>query len=217
MSRHGKTSKNLFGKKNKSDVMRSMISETRKQKYRVMREAASVQAVCKKTETEIKNRAKSGKMDEAKILAKSLIGARKTLSHLRITGAHLDTVISELNCQISSQRMEGCIQSSTGIMKSMSALVKIPELRSVMMGMSKEMHKMGLLEEMIDDTMSPALGDPEMDEATDAEVGKILKELTTDFSARAPDPVMDSLPAGAEGEVDDNMEDLRRHLEELRS
>ena len=49
-------------------------------------------------------------------------------------------------CLISAVlRVSGALQKSTEVMKSMQALVKIPELQATMMEMSKEMMKVSLL------------------------------------------------------------------------
>ncbi len=50
-------------------------------------------------------------------------------------------------------KLVGSIQSSTEVMKAMSSLMRLPELQQTMQNMSKEMMKMGIIEEMMEDTM----------------------------------------------------------------
>ena len=54
-------------------------------------------------------------------------------------------------------------------MKSMSSLIKIPELQKTMSGMQKEMMKMGIIEEMMDDAVD-VLNPDDLEEAADHEV-----------------------------------------------
>ncbi len=60
--------------------------------------------------------------------------------------------------------------------------------------MSKEMMKLGLLNEMVDDSIDSALQQPEeMEEMAQAEVDKILFDLTNGAMGNAPDAVTDTL------------------------
>merc|ERR1719348_676074 len=55
--------------------------------------------------------------------------------------------------QLASLKVSGALSSSADVMKSMNALVKLPETQKAMMEMSKEMMKAGVIEEMLEDTM----------------------------------------------------------------
>ena len=104
-------------------------------------------------------------------------------------------------------------------------LLKLPELRETMSNLSKEMMKLGLMNEMVDDSIDSALEQPEeMEEMAQAEVDKILFELTNGAMGKAPDGVTDTLPAGTQlpaitTDVDDGVDDLeemRARLEAIR-
>ncbi|CAL8094801.1 unnamed protein product [Calicophoron daubneyi] len=185
----------IFGaKEDPRERLRNMVSVIRRQKYKIQRDITALQTQNKKVTMDIKKRAKAGNLDEAKIIAKELVNSRKAVSRLYAAGAHMDCLISELNCQAAANRMAGAIKDSTGVMKAMSALVKLPELNKTMQDLSKEMMKMGLINEMVDDTMESVTGDTElMDDEVTAEVNKIIAEVTT---GQLPDAVKDTLPAG---------------------
>ncbi|KER20957.1 hypothetical protein T265_10615 [Opisthorchis viverrini] len=186
----------LFGEKTTPrERLRNMVSVVRRQKYHIQRDITGLQAQNKRVEADIKKRAKAGNLDEAKILARELVNSRKAVSRLYSANANLDCIISELNCQAATTKMAGCLKSSTAVMKSMSALFKLPELQKTMRDLSKEMTKMGLIDEMIQDTMESTMGDADdMEEATAAEVEKIIFEITSGEVVKPPGIGLVSVP-----------------------
>ena len=74
-----------------------------------------------------------------------------------------------MKTQLATIRITGAVEKSTAVMKSMSSLIKIPELQKTMAGMQKEMMKMGIIEEMMDDAID-VLNPDDIEEAADAEV-----------------------------------------------
>ena len=136
--------------------------------------------------------------------------------------AQMNSVVMEMDHQAAAVRMAGALQSSTQVMQSMSRLVKIPEIQATMMEMSKEMTKMGIMEEMMEDAMDSALDGDDMEEEVEKEVDKVLSELTGETLVSAPDvPVGGAslMPEGAAAaeEPEEDMTDMQRRLEQLRS
>eukprot|EP00981_Chlorochromonas_danica_P003313 scaffold644_cov168-Ochromonas_danica.AAC.5 len=88
-------------------------------------------------------------------------------------------------------KVQGCIQKSTDIMHTMNQydhfnlplirlaalLVKVKEVSATMQAMAREMEHSGLIEEIIGDTME-ALDDESLNQVADAEVDRIVQELT---------------------------------------
>ena len=74
-----------------------------------------------------------------------------------------------MKTQLATIRITGAVEKSTAVMKSMSSLIKIPELQKTMGNMQKEMMKMGIIEEMMDDAID-VLNPDDIEEAADAEV-----------------------------------------------
>lgn len=58
-------------------------------------------------------------------------------------------------------------------MQAMQTLVRLPEIAHTMQEMSKEMMKAGIIEEMLDETMSSVEDEEEMEEAAQGEVDKV--------------------------------------------
>ncbi|KAK3563324.1 hypothetical protein QTP86_021732 [Hemibagrus guttatus] len=78
-------------------------------------------------------------------------------------------------------RMAGALQKSTEVMKAMQSLIKVPEIQATMRDLSKEMMKAGIIEEMLEDTLEGMDDEEEMEEAAEAEVDRILFEITAVF------------------------------------
>jgi charged multivesicular body protein 3 len=76
-----------------------------------------------------------------------------------------------MKTQLATIRITGAVEKSTQVMASMNRLMKIPEMQKTMQEMSKEMMKMGIIEELMDDAMG-SLDDDDIEEDADKEVNK---------------------------------------------
>ena len=92
-------------------------------------------------------------------------------------------------CGVAMIIVTGCMQKSVEVMALMNSLMKVPQMNAVMMAMGREMEKAGLMEEMMDDTLSSMDGEEELDDAAEEEVDKALDEVLAGAhvpSARVP-------------------------------
>merc|ERR1719447_698812 len=166
--------------------------------------------------------AKKGDKDVCMILAKEIVHARKTISKLYTAKANLNSIQLQMKGQLATIKVMGAMQTSTEVMQSMQALVRLPEIQKTMQELSREMMKAGILEEMVEDTME-GLEAEEEEEDAQAEIDKILNELTAGALGAAPDAVEDTLPAAVEPQVEeeeeaeDDLEEMKSRLEALRS
>jgi charged multivesicular body protein 3 len=64
-------------------------------------------------------------------------------------------------------KMGKTMAKSTQIMSAMNNLVRLPQLRQVMMAMAKEMSKAELIEDMMSDTLDQDVDEDEADETLD--------------------------------------------------
>ena len=71
----------------------------------------------------------------------------------------------QVNEAFSVRKIEGSIKASTGIMKDVNSLVRLPELTGTMRELSSELMKAGIIEEMVDDTLMDTEGLEEDEEA----------------------------------------------------
>ena len=130
----------------------------------------------------------------------------------------------QVNEAFSVRKIEGSIRASTGIMKDVNSLVRMPELTSTMRELSQELVKAGIIEEMVSD-MIPEGGELEgEEEEAEAEVEKVLSEVLKDKlpAGRQKDEgiAVEPEPTEAEPEAEDQEEmlaQMRGRLEALKS
>uniref|UniRef100_A0A1I7TS45 Charged multivesicular body protein 2a n=1 Tax=Caenorhabditis tropicalis TaxID=1561998 RepID=A0A1I7TS45_9PELO len=87
--------------------------------------------------------------------------------------------------QLVTMRMAVSLQKSTEVMKSRQQLVKVPEIMKTMREMSAEMMKLGIIEEMIEDTLE-SVEPADLEEKAQEEVENILWEVTQGELGKAP-------------------------------
>ena len=160
---------------------------------------------------------------ETRIFARELIRVRKQSARLQTSKAQLQSVSMQINEAFSIRKIEGSIKASTGIMKNVNALVRLPELTGTMRELSQELVKAGIIEEMVGD----ALPDSELlegeDEEAEMEVDKVLSEVLKDKLPQQEKP-LDELPTAnvpVEAEEEEDQEEMlaamRGRLEALKS
>ncbi|XP_062571363.1 charged multivesicular body protein 3-like [Saccostrea cucullata] len=214
----------LFGKEKKEnpkEMVNQWTHNLRKEGYNIDRQIRGIQREEEKVKRSLKESAKKGEKESCKILAKEIVRSRKAVNRLYTSKAHMNSVQMQMKNQLATLRIAGALEKSTEVMKSMQALIKIPEIQATMREMSKEMMKAGILEEMLEDTMETLDDDDELEEEADSEVEKVLYELTAGELGKAPAAVADTLPVhepeGATALSEDEDEDLTSRLEALRS
>jgi len=114
----------------------------------------------------------------------------------------------QLTEQMAMMKLSGIMAKSTQVMAAMNNLVKLPQLNKIMMAMSREMEKAGLIEEMMDDVMDD---DEEIEDAADEEVNKIVEEIT--MGVKTARVATGDLPTKDE----EKEEDLTSRLDALKS
>jgi len=216
----------LFGKSKSADPkeqVQEWCKKIRKEGYNLDRQINSIKREELKVSKSLKEAAKKGDNDVCKILAKEIINSRKSVNKLHTAKANLNSVQLQMKGQLATLKVSGALAQSADVMKSMSALVKIPETQKVMMELSKEMMKAGIIEEMLDDTMEGLNDGEEMEDAAQEEIDKIILEITTGKLTDAPSAVKDTLPAQEqqeeeeEPETEGELEEMQSRLEALRS
>ena len=218
----------LFGKSKPADPKEQVnewCKKIRKEGYNLDRQINAIKREEAKVTRSLKEAAKKGDKESCQILAKELINSRKAVTKLYTAKANLNSVQMQMKSQLATLKVAGTLQTSAEVMKSMSQLVKLPEIQKSMMELSREMMKAGVIEEMMEDVMEPLGEEEEMEEAVQAEIDKVILEITTGKLKDAPRALADTLPAaGAEAaeeeeavEDDGELEEMQSRLEALRS
>ena len=150
---------------------------------------------------------------ETRTFAKELIRIRKQSSRLATSKAQLQSVQMQVNEAFSVRKIEGSIKASTGIMKDVNTLVRLPELTGTMRELSQELMKAGIIEEMVGDS----LPDDDLlegeDEEAESEVDKVLGEI---LQGRLPKAKVDEKPVEEPEVPEEDLEDQEATLEQMR-
>uniref|UniRef100_A0A0K0E2N3 Charged multivesicular body protein 3 n=1 Tax=Strongyloides stercoralis TaxID=6248 RepID=A0A0K0E2N3_STRER len=199
----------LFGLSKKPDPKEHIKELQRKMRIEMRaldRQIHQIEREEEKVKREIKEAAKKGDKDVCKVLAKGIVRSRKAVSRIYASKAQINGIIMSMSHQLSSMRMAGSIKASTDVMQQMSSLVKVPEIAATMREMSREMTKIGIIDEMIDDTMESV--DPEdIEELADIEVENTLWEITKGELGKAP--------TAQTGELGDGMTEYRKEADKM--
>ena len=159
---------------------------------------------------------------ETRTFAKELIRIRKQNSRLATSKAQLQSVQMQVNEAFSVRKIEGSIKASTGIMKDVNSLVRLPELTGTMRELSQELMKAGIIEEMVGDSL---LDDDLLegeDEEAETEVDKVLGEILQGKlpKAKVDEKAVSEEPAVEEEDAEEQeatLEQMRGRLEALKS
>lgn len=142
---------------------------------------------------------------ETRIFARELLRVRRQSTRLHTSRATLASVGFQVNEAFAVRRIEGSLRASTGIMKDVNSLVRLPELTGTMRELSQELVRAGIIEEMVSDSLdSDPLLDEE-DEEAESEVDKVLGEVLKD---RTQTPAVPSLPVEPVPQQVETEEDL---------
>lgn len=126
----------------------------------------------------------------------------------------------QVNEAFSVRKIEGSIKASTGIMKDVNSLVRMPELTGTMRELSQELVKAGIIEEMVGDSLPDnELLEGEDEEAED-EVDKVLGEVLKTAPTKQPAQDLPAEPVDSLEEDEDQeqlLDQMRGRLEALKS
>ena len=161
---------------------------------------------------------------DTRIYARELIRARKQNARLATSKAQLQSVQMQVNEAFSVRKIEGSIRASTGIMKDVNSLVRLPELTGTMRELSQELVRAGIIEEMVGDSLPDSEFLEGEDDEAEAEVDKILTEILKDRlppTAQKPEEAILTQPVEEEEEEEEDQQEMlaqmRGRLEALKS
>ncbi|KAL0811458.1 hypothetical protein ABMA28_009858 [Loxostege sticticalis] len=216
----------LFGKspeRNPKEMVNEWSHKIRKEGYNLDRQIRSIQREEEKIKRSLKEAAAKNDKQVCTILAKEIIRSRKAISKIYTSKAHLNSVQLQMKNQLATLRVAGSLQKSTEVMQAMQALIRLPEIAHTMQELSKEMMRAGIIEEMLDDTMSSMEDEEEVEEAAQAELDKVLWELTQGKLGEAPAPPTAVGAPSTSKEVEapepdeSELDEMQSRLEALRS
>ncbi|KAJ1728706.1 Vacuolar protein-sorting-associated protein 24 [Coemansia sp. BCRC 34490] len=216
---------NLFQSKPSPDkIVNKWCSDIRAQQRVLDRQARGILVEEKKVEQTIKQLAKKGDIKSCKTLAKEVVRSRKQRDRIATSKAQLNSISMELRRQLSMLKVAGTLQKSTHVMKAVNQLMSVPMLQRSLMEMSKEMMKAGVIDEMTEDMLDSIDADEDVEEEAEAEVDKVLAEVTEGLlgsigSANAARLSENNarVSEAEENESDIDLEEMNSRLSALRS
>ena len=153
---------------------------------------------------------------ETRTFAREMIRIRKQNSRLATSKAQLQSVQMQVNEAFSMRKIEGSLKASTGIMKDVNSLVRLPELTGTMRELSQELVKAGIIEEMVGDSLpDDQLLEGEDDEA-EAEVDKVLGEILEGRLGKSDISHMVTGPIEEEQAPEEDLEEQEAALAQMR-
>lgn len=210
----------FFGgkKPDPKEQVKEWKASLRKELRGLDRQVLNIEREEMKIKLSVREAAKKNQIDVCKVLAKSLVQSRKAKNRIHTSKAQINSVMMNMQNQQSMSKVAGAMQKSSEVMKSMMALVRLPEMAETMRELAQEMTKAGLMEEIMDDTFE-GMEDEDLEEEAEAEVSEVLFELTKGQLGAAPAAVAGSLkqeePPSAE--TDQEADAMIARLEALRS
>ena len=136
----------IFGEKKKDPLelakewKRNLQKETRELDRNILNLKREEQKALK----ECKKLAKDGNVKAAKMLAKEVVNTRRAVERMHMAKAQMNSIVMTLQISASMIRMQGCISKSVEVMASMNKLINLPEMRTSMMEMSREMMRVSI-------------------------------------------------------------------------
>lgn len=173
----------------------------------------------KKLEMEIKKAAKQGNKQACTILAKQLVNMRKQRTKSLGVGSRVQAISNQQKIMHSNMKMAGAMATTTKTMQQMNKVMDPMKTAQTMQAFERESAKMGMTEEMIDDTLDDILGESGDEEESDAVVSQVLDEIGIEISGKIADAP--SAHRGALGEsskkgvTDDDIERQLAALKDL--
>ncbi|KAG7449127.1 vacuolar sorting protein VPS24 [Guyanagaster necrorhizus] len=194
--------------------VRAWKSKLRSETRILDREMRQLDVATNKARQSVKQLASKGDVKNARILAREVVRSNKQKDRLSVSKARLGSIETQLSQQMAMIKVTGSLQKSTQIMKLSNSLIKLPQISQTMREMSMEMTKAGIMEEMLGDTLDMD-EDEELEEEADAEVEKVLFELTNGKLGEAGSVGTELPPLESkleDAEIERTMEQYRQQL-----
>ncbi|XP_076466306.1 charged multivesicular body protein 2b-like [Babylonia areolata] len=176
--------------------MRGNDRVLRRQQRDLERDRTSLEKEEKKLEMEIKKAAKQGNKQAATILAKQLVALRKQRTKSYAAGSKIQAIGNQQKMMHSNMKMAKAMGTTTKTMTEMNKVMDPQKTMQVMQEFEKQSTKMGMTEEMINDTLDDILAESGDEEEEDAIVNQVLDEIGIEITDK-----MVNAPSAARGRI----------------
>ncbi|XP_029981088.1 charged multivesicular body protein 2Ba [Sphaeramia orbicularis] len=174
----------LFKKKTVDDIIREQSKELRGTQRQITRDRAALEKQEKQMEAEIKKMAKSGNREACKILAKQLVQLRKQKNRTYAVSSKVTSMSTQTKVMNSQMKMAGAMSTSAKTMAAVNKKMDPQKTLKTMQDFQKENMKMGMTEEMINDTLDEIFDESGDEEESQDIVNQVLDEIGIEISGK---------------------------------
>jgi charged multivesicular body protein 3 len=180
----------MFGKKKvpPQEQAKEWKNGIRGQKRGIERQIRHLEMEETKLKQRITSLMRQGQGDAAMVIVKSLALSRKTRSNLLKTCTQLDSLVRQVDLQITQMKVTGCFKQSAEITHMMNQMIRLPEMQQTMAQMAMEMEHAGLAGEMMNEAMDQ-IGPQGEPEDEDLAVRLVYNEIAGEVNRTAQKPV----------------------------
>ncbi|KAL3237380.1 ESCRT-III subunit protein VPS24 [Nakaseomyces bracarensis] len=197
--------------------IKSLLRKNSRQIDKSLRELSVLQ---NKTQALIKKSAKKNDVRNVRLYAKELYYINKQYTRMYTSKAQLESVSMKIDEAFRMRTLSNQMANSTGLMREVNSLVRLPQLQGTMVELEKELMKSGIISEMIDDTMESIDDTEELNDEVDAEVNKIVEQYTTEKLEKADNvpttelskPVEETEQEVPEDEIEDEADKMLNEM-----
>ncbi|CAF0894838.1 unnamed protein product [Adineta steineri] len=203
---------------------RSISRQIRQEKRQLDRQINQSDREIQRLSVDIRKHAATNNKEALRTLAKTIVKIKHDKSHLYSAKANLDTIDNAVKNQLANIKITGIMQKSNEVARSMAQLMKVGQFQAISAQFSKELIKMGIMGEMMNEAVDAATDNNDLEEETDEEIAKVLDEVLSGKVGQLPSVAVGGTAMGEKGAAkaaavsDDSEEDeMEKRLQALRS
>ncbi|CAN9497882.1 unnamed protein product [Ophioblennius macclurei] len=174
----------LFKKKTVDDRIKEQTKQLRVTQRGIARDRTALEKEEKQIEAEIKKMAKSGNREACRILAKQLVQLRKQRTRTYAASSTLTSMTTKTKIMNSQMKMAGAISATNKTMQEVNKKMDPQKTLKTMQDFQKENMKMGMTEEMINDTLDEIFDESGDEEECEDIVSQVLDEIGIEISGK---------------------------------
>ncbi|CAB02699.2 Charged multivesicular body protein 2b [Caenorhabditis elegans] len=206
---------NIFSKPDPKELERANKRELRKTNRDLESDRRQMDRREKELEQEIKKLAAKGHNDAARHLAKQLVQLRNQKTKSIGMSARISGVQAQNSHMQSMAKMGSAMGTTVKTMKAMNAQMPLEKVAANMREFQMAQEKMGLTEEMMNDTLDSILDAPGDADEQDAIVNQVLDEIGIEMNSKLAN--VPALPTKVSSTAPADFDDLEAQLARLRS
>lgn len=164
--------------------MKAQDRELRRTNRGLDRDRGQLEKEEKKIEMEIRKAAKQGNKQACAVLAKQLLQLRRQKTRMYAASSQITSVGIQAKTMNANMKMAKAMGTTTKTMTAMNKQMDPQKMAKTMQEFERENMKMGMSEELINDTLDEAMGESGDEEEQDSIISQVLDEIGIDMSSK---------------------------------